>query len=122
MALAALVVLVYVTRRGPWLGAQLVLLLMVLLSPAVHPWYLLWALILAPLGRSLAVWIASLTISFGYAAWRYRVGDDGGYGWGVPPWLIAASWIPVWIALVYDWRRPLPAAQDSRLKTQDSPS
>jgi hypothetical protein len=133
--LAGIIVAIYLAKRGPWLGAQLVLLAMVLLSPAAHPWYLLWALILAPIGRSLAVWVASLTIMWGYAAWRYREGDDGGLGWGVSPWLIACAWAPVWLAMVYDWRKrpsdqatkrprggaPKHSPQASSLKPQDSP-
>ncbi len=79
------------------------LLAMVLLSPTAHPWYLLWALVLVPMVPCAAVWLASLTLTWGYAAWGFRPGDDGGPGWGVSPWLMLAAYAPVYAALL--WRR-----------------
>ena len=79
---------------------------MVLLSPAAHPWYLLWALALVPMSMSPAVWIASLTISWGYIAWRYQLNDDGSVGWGVPWAVMVAAWAPVYAAII--WSIPHP--------------
>lgn len=79
-------------RPDPWRAARAVLLAMVLLSPAAHPWYLLWALVLVPVVPSPAVWIASLTLPWGYAAWA----DPQ---WKVSPWVIAAAYVPVYAAL-----------------------
>ncbi len=87
--------------RGPasvWARARCLLLAMVLLSPAAHPWYLLWALALVPLAPGPATWVASLTLPWGYAAWSH-VASDGRVEWGVPAWLMYAAYLPVYGAL-----------------------
>ena len=110
----ATIVLVIVRVRSPWRAGTWILLAMVLLAPVAHPWYLLWALILLPMAGGRAVWVASLTLPWGYVAWRYQSLPDGGVGWGVPPWIMLLSYAPVYAALVWDVVRPTSGHDDDR--------
>jgi hypothetical protein len=94
--LAAVLVVVWVRGRDAWASVAGVLLAMVLLAPAVHPWYLLWALVLVPVAPSRAIWTASLTLSWGYAA----LGDPA--EWTTPVVVMAAAYVPVYAALALD--------------------
>ncbi len=97
-ALAGVFLWLWARRRGDaWSRSGALLLVMVLLSPAAHPWYLLWALALVPMAPGPAVWVASLTLPWGYAA----LGDTA--GWSVPAWLPLAAWAPIWAALAAAW-------------------
>ena len=94
-------VFVAVWLRGPtgvWARARCILMAMVLLSPAAHPWYLLWALAMVPMAPGAATWVASLTLPWGYAAWGH-VTAEGTAEWGVSPWLMVAAYLPVYTAL-----------------------
>ncbi len=92
-----LAIICWVVFKGlpKWSAARLILFAMVLLSPAAHPWYLLWPLAMMPMAPSVALWIASLTISFGYAAW-IRPHD-----WDVSWWVFFIAYVPVYVALVW---------------------
>ncbi len=74
---------------------------MVLLSPSAHPWYVLWALVLLPRAPIWSVWIASLTLPWGYAV----LGDV--IDWSVPPAVMVAAYAPVYAALAVEvvWSR-----------------
>jgi hypothetical protein len=89
-------VILVIWRRGrdPWRDASSIFLAMVLLSPTAHPWYLLWALALLPIAASPTVWLASLTLPWGYAV----LGDP--IAWTVPPWVMLAAYVPVYAALL----------------------
>jgi hypothetical protein len=77
--------------------AQVLILLMLLLSSTAHPWYLLWGLALLPASPSAAVWIASLTLPWGYAV----LGDVA--RWTTPAWVVAAAYVPVYAALAREF-------------------
>ncbi len=79
-----------------WSRSRAIFLAMVLLSPAAHPWYLLWALVLVPMAPAAGVWVASLTVLFGYAAF------GGKAGWSVPWWVMVAAYGPVYVAVAVD--------------------
>ncbi len=91
-----LVVLARVWWRGTdaWRDSSVIFLAMVLLSPTAHPWYLLWPLALMPVAPGPAVWVASLTIPWGYAV----LGDVR--EWVVPAWVVAAAYVPVYGAVI----------------------
>ena len=95
------IVAALVLRAGVFAGSRAILFAMVLFSTTAHPWYLLWALVLLPLRFSPAVWIASLTLPWGYVAWT----DPE---WNVPAWVMGAAYAPVYSALAADlvrvWR------------------
>ena len=92
--------MIVVWRRGrnAWADCGLVFLAMVLLAPAAHPWYLLWALALTPVAPLRAVWVLSLTLPWGYAV----LGDT--VDWTVSPWLMGAAYAPALVALAADLR------------------
>lgn len=97
-ALLALVVLgLWLRGRDAWRDASLVFLAMVLLTPAAHPWYLLWALVLVPVAPTAGVWVASLTLPWGYAV----LGDT--IDWTTPAWLLPVAFAPVYAALAADF-------------------
>ncbi|MCP3902997.1 MAG: DUF2029 domain-containing protein [Planctomycetes bacterium] len=97
LVLLGVVILLTLARvRDPWAACIAIFLAMVLLSPAAHPWYLLWALILVPLRPGAAAWVASLTLPWGYAA----LGDTA--QWTVPPLLLVAAYLPVYAAILFD--------------------
>jgi hypothetical protein len=103
IGLLGLVILgVFLRGRSAWRDCAWIFLAMVLLSPAAHPWYLLWALILVPVAASPTVWVASLTLPWGYAAYA----DPE--GWAVPGWLMLASYVPIYATLLVEvvkhWR------------------
>ncbi|MDY7107500.1 MAG: hypothetical protein SYC29_02580, partial [Planctomycetota bacterium] len=95
---------IWLRGRDAWADCALIFLAMVLLSTTAHPWYLLWALALIAVARSPAVWVASLTLPWGYLAWA----DPG--EWSVPWWALPAAYGPVYAVLaaqlVQAWRRP----------------
>lgn len=102
--LAALFAATWLWRGADcWQRAAALLFGMVLLSPVVHPWYLLWALVLLPMTGGRALWTASLTVPWGYAA----LSDPS--SWRVSPWLMLAAYVPVYAVLAAEtaawWRR-----------------
>jgi hypothetical protein len=102
---AAVVIGVWWRMRGDaWKATRIVLAAMVLLSPAAHPWYLLWALAMVPMAFGPAAWVASLTLPWGYAALAH-VTPQGAAAWGVSPWLMVAAYAPVYAALAADLAR-----------------
>jgi hypothetical protein len=88
-------------KDDTWKATGLILTAMVLLSPAAHPWYLLWALALLPMAFGPAAWVASLTLPWGYAALGH-VSPEGTAEWGVSPWLMVAAYAPVYATLATD--------------------
>lgn len=93
--LLLIVVWVVIKALPIWSAARIILFAMVLLSPAAHPWYLLWPLVLMPIAPSAALWIASLTISFGYAALVHS-----GH-WHVSWWVFVIAYVPVYVAILW---------------------
>ena len=82
--------------NGAWTSGSALFLAMVLLSPAAHPWYLLWALVLLPIVRSPAVWVASLTLPWGYAVLADPV------DWTLPRWVMVVAYVPVYAAIALE--------------------
>ena len=98
--IGAVIAAVFFSRLDVWAGCRVVLLAMVLFSSTAHPWYLLWALVLIPRAPSPAVWIASLTLPWGYV----QLADV--IDWTVPTWVMFAAYAPVYLALIIDlWMR-----------------
>lgn len=92
-------------RRAGVAGAAFALQLTLLLtSPVVYPWYLLWVLFLVPLvarGDSVLVWSATIGLS-------YLLGRLG-VGWTLPAWVLLLEYVPVYAVLARDLlRSPAP--------------
>ena len=102
---AALVVAVGVAlwrRRADAAAAGYGLFLALLLvSPVVYPWYLMWPLCLAPLlrrgGWTIAVWAATAGLTYQLWPEQARTGL-----WQLPPAWLAAEYGPVFVALAVE--------------------
>jgi len=99
LLLAAVVSIVAVRERSPSRAFLLVIVALLLLSPTVHPWYLLWAAPLLPLhpSRGLLVWTALAPLAY--------LGSPlaaGGSAWApLLPWL---EYLPVLAGFALDLR------------------
>lgn len=71
-----------------------------LLSPTVHPWYVLWILPVAALRRSRPFLLLSGLVFLGY--WGLAAYQATGV-WPQPAWTRAAVWLPVWSLLAWEW-------------------
>ena len=69
----------------------------VLLSPTVHPWYVLWTLPAAALRGSRPFLLLSGLAFLGY--WGLA-SHQAGDGWPQPTWTLVALWLPVWALLL----------------------
>lgn len=97
-SLSFIVLLIIVTKpMDLWRSSRIFLFATLLFSTTAHPWYLLWSLALVPVAFSPAVWIASLTLPWGY----YVLSDV--ITWSVPGWLPVVTYVPIYTALLLDW-------------------
>ena len=71
----------------------------VLLSPTVHPWYVLWLLPMAALRSHAPFLLLGGLVFLGY--WGFAEYEAAGV-WPQPGWNRAAMWLPVWGLLL--WR------------------
>ena len=107
-----LAVVAYVTWRGfpveralLWIiGAGL------LLSPTVHPWYVLWVLPMAALRANHAFLLLGALAFLGY--WGLASYEATGV-WPQPAWTRAAMWLPVWLMLLWSASDRYPAAKSA---------
>lgn len=103
--LAAVAWLLWSLQIDRYQTARAVLFAALLCSPAAHPWYLLWSLALLPLSASPALWMASLTLPWGYVV----LGDV--VNWTVPVWGWGLTYLPIAAALLLDWTRRIHRAR-----------
>jgi len=95
--LLLIVWLVLLVRRSePWRGSLVFLFVAALVSTTVWPWYLLWALVLFPIRPSASLWIATLTIPWGYVV----LGDV--VRWTVSPWVMWLTYVPIYAVLIVE--------------------
>jgi hypothetical protein len=91
-----LVMLLMLRRRtGMAEGAYWIFLTMLLLSPVVYPWYLLWMLCMVPLLRGPAGWaglVWGATVGISYVVWHQPA-------WVVPRASALAQYAPVYLVL-----------------------
>lgn len=99
-------------RAGPVAAAYVLQGLLLLTSPVVYPWYLLWVLplaVLVPVGGTAAL-VAGSTLGISYLLGRL------GQGWTLPGWALWLEWGPVYAALlgtlITHLRSPSPATPD----------
>ena len=76
-----------------------------LLSPTVHPWYVLWILPMAALRGSRPFLLLGGLVFLGY--WGLASYEATGV-WPQPLWNRAAIWVPVWLTLLWGCLRGLP--------------
>ena len=75
---------------------------LLLLSPAQFPWYVLWCLPLAVLQPGIGWHVATATLPLYYTAFHFR--QIGTYAI-FETWIVWLIWVPVWAALAWDWWR-----------------
>ena len=76
-----------------------------LLSPTVHPWYVLWVLPMAALRGSHPFLLLGGLVFLGY--WGLASYEASGV-WPQPFWNRTAIWLPVWLMLLWRCLRRLP--------------
>ena len=91
-------------RVDPATAGHALFLALLLVSPVVYPWYLMWPLGLVPLlkrgGAAVAVWCATAGLT--YELWP-ALGRTG--LWQLPPGWLAAEYAPVLAVLAWEvWR------------------
>ncbi len=99
--------LAWVAWKRDWpLGRTLghVLLLYMLFTPQVYPWYVLWPLALLPLAWNAGTWVLAYTVLFSYEV----LGVFQATGvWRVHWWVLLVEWVPVAVLEVWQLRRDL---------------
>jgi hypothetical protein len=74
------------------------LLVMMLGTSTLHPWYVLWALALMPLAFDAAVWTLSGTIMLSYVAMLHPQTN-----YAVPVWIKLIEFMPVYALAILGW-------------------
>ena len=81
--------------------------ILLLLSPVVNPWYILWLLPFAVIYPSRWAWLTSMTVSLSYIT-GLNLNDAQLSAYDHPYWVRIAEYIPIALALFWDWYQPLP--------------
>ena len=101
MVVAALFLL-WLGRLGtrdldPARGFFLLFVVLIVLSPVVHPWYGLWVIVLLPLFPSPSVTLFSVLLPLSYLVWASQA---AGEGWTLPPWV---PWLEYGLPAIAYW-------------------
>ena len=101
-ALLGVGALVLALRRGPLLDSSYkAILMLLLLSPVVHPWYVSWLAVLLPLARRWSGILFAATVSLtALTLLEYRLTGN----WLQHPWVLALEYLPVLAAVLYERR------------------
>lgn len=95
---------------------------LVLLSPVVHPWYLLWPLVPA---LALGVWPWAVLATTGLLSYAVLASYDAASStWSEPTWVVWVEYPPLAAALLIYWlrsRRPAAPPSASRTAPEGSP-
>ncbi len=77
---------------------------LILFSPLVHPWYLLWLAVMLVIRWSPSVFVLlGLSVVSNIIVYRYTTTGE----WVDDPWIVAAQYVPFAIALVWEYRLSL---------------
>ena len=87
--------------KTPTKAAYLIIAALVILSPVVHYWYILWIIPFVALYPSLSWLVLSLT-SGAYFASTFSV--ENGEEWSLPVWAMYVLWLPFLLVLAYELR------------------
>jgi glycosyl transferase family 2 len=90
--------------KSPVKAAYLLIASLVLLSPVVHYWYILWVIPFVVLYPGLSWLVLSFT-SGAYFASTFSV--ENGEDWSLPVWAMWVTWLPFLLVLVYELRMVL---------------
>ena len=102
-AVPVLAVVAYVTWRRFEVERALLWIIGagLLLSPTVHPWYVLWVLPMAALAGYRPFLLLSGLVFLGY--WGLAAYTVSGV-WPEPAWTRLVMWLPVWVMIAWDSR------------------
>jgi alpha-1,6-mannosyltransferase len=73
-------------------------------SPVVNPWYILWLLPLACGTRWISPWLATTVLPISYAS-DFNLGIASYADGRLPGWVTVAQCLTIGVALAWDWRR-----------------
>lgn len=90
--------------KTPTKAAYLTIASLVLLSPVVHYWYVLWIIPFVVLYPGLSWLVLSFT-SGAYFASTFSV--ENGEDWSLPVWAMWVTWLPFLLVLIYELRAVL---------------
>ncbi|MFT5458591.1 MAG: hypothetical protein ACI9K2_005098 [Myxococcota bacterium] len=97
---------IWIRQADPWRGMLYVGAVFLIVSPTVHPWYLLWVFIpAAALGERRWTLAATFFQASYLVLWTY---DPSTGAWSAGPWLALVTWLPAAGALLIGRSRPLP--------------
>ena len=86
--------------RGDWVFGALLLV-----SPVINPWYLIWILPFAAIYPSAWAWTASLAVLLSYISGINLLSDPSMQAYGQPLWARLLEFSLIGAALLVDWRR-----------------
>ncbi|HTY35575.1 MAG TPA: hypothetical protein VMH23_00595 [Bacteroidota bacterium] len=100
--LCVLLLIVYLSNKNLPGKMNLAVLLLLLCSPVVHPWYIAWLTLLLPLTRSWTGIVYSMTASLtSVTILTYKLSGM----WGQPWWALIAEYLPVIVVLTWEVSR-----------------
>lgn len=94
--------------RGDWIFGALLLV-----SPVINPWYLIWILPFAAIYPSAWAWAASLAVLLSYVSGINLFSDPLMQAYAQPLWARLLEFVLIGLALLFDWRRRLGRSADS---------
>jgi glycosyl transferase family 87 len=106
LALGAFAFVLWRRRVDPLRGCFLLTAAVLLLSPTVHPWYVLWILPWLCLFPSRAFILLTGLVSLAYV----NLGSSG-RAFEPYPWIRVGEYAPFYVLLVADWLRQMRAAR-----------
>lgn len=90
---------VAIRRKDALTGTYTAILLLLLLSPVVHPWYVSWLAVLLPLVRRWSGILLAATVSLSaLTVMNYQLTGN----WSQHPWVLVVEYMPVFAAGLYE--------------------
>lgn len=100
--LSIALLMIYLTRKDFLKKVHSSVLLLLLFSPVVHPWYIAWLAVLMPLTRQWSAIIYSATASLtSLTILSYRLHGV----WDQAPWILVVEYLPVILLFLWELRK-----------------
>jgi hypothetical protein len=118
MLLMSIILLPKTTSRIP--RGDVLFAVLLLLSPVVNPWYVLWLMPFAVIYPSRWAWLFSFTVSLSYIT-GLNLQDANLTAYNHPLWLRFVEYLPVLLVVYWDWKQPL-SVQNWQIKNEKNKS
>lgn len=118
MLLMSIILLPKATSRIP--RGDVLFAGLLLLSPVVNPWYVLWLMPFAVIYPSRWAWLFSFTVSLSYIT-GLNLQDANLTAYNHPLWLRFVEYLPVLLIVYWDWKQPL-SVQNGQIKNEKNRS